>query len=125
MEALTKKEEQVMQILWKLKEGFVNDIIAQLPEPKPPYNTISSVVRILESKGFVSYKAYGKSHMYFPAISKSAYRKFAFKQMLGNYFDGSYEEVVSFMVSDDDSKLGDKEAEELKKLTDVFKKKKK
>lgn len=123
METLTKKEEQIMQILWKLKQGFVNDIIDALPEPKPPYNTISSIVRILESKGFVSYKAYGKSHMYFPAITKTAYRKFAFKQMISSYFDGSYEKVVSFMVSDEESNLSEKEAEELKKITEILKKK--
>ncbi len=123
METLTKKEEQIMQILWKLKKGFVNDIIDELPEPKPPYNTISSIVRILESKGFVDYKAYGKSHQYFPIITKVAYRKYAFKQMISSYFDGSYEKVVSFMVSDEESDLSEKEAEELKKLSEILKKK--
>ena len=121
METLTKKEEQIMQILWILKEGFVNDIIDELPEPKPPYNTISSIVRILETKGFVAYKTYGKSHMYYPIITKAAYRKYAFKQMISSYFDGSYEKVVSFMVSDDESKLLNKEAEVLKIITEVFK----
>ena len=123
METLTKKEEQIMQILWKLKKAFVNDIIEELPEPKPPYNTISSIVRILESRGFVDYKAYGKSHQYFPIITKAAYRKFAFKQMISGYFDGSYEKVVSFMVSDKESHLSEKETEELKKLTEILKKK--
>jgi len=124
METLTKKEEQIMQILWKVKKGFVNDIIDELPEPKPPYNTISSIVRILEGKGFVDYKAYGKSHQYFPIITKAAYRKFAFKQMISSYFDGSYEKVVSFMVSDEDSELSEKETKELNKLTEALKKKK-
>ena len=124
METLTKKEEQIMQILWKLKKGFVNDIIDELPEPKPPYNTISSIVRILEGKGFVDYKAYGKSHQYFPIITKAGYRKFAFKQLISSYFDGSCEKVVSFMVSDEDNNLDEKEAQELKKLTEVLKKKK-
>jgi BlaI family transcriptional regulator, penicillinase repressor len=123
METLTKKEEEIMQILWKLKKGFVNDIIDELPEPKPPYNTISSIVRILETKGFVDYKAYGKSHQYFPIITKAAYRKFAFKQMISSYFDGSYEKVVSFLVSDEESQLSEKEAEELKKLSEILKKK--
>jgi len=76
MEELTKTEERVMQILWKLKTGFVKDIIDALPDdPKPPYNTISSVVRLLEKKGYVGYKAYGKTYEYFPLISKSDYRK--------------------------------------------------
>ncbi len=121
METLTKKEERIMQVLWKLKKGFVNDIIEQLPEPKPPYNTISSIVRILENKGFVSYKAYGRTHRYFPIISKSAYRKHTFKQLISNYFNGSYEEVVSFIISDKENNISKEDAMELKKLTDKLK----
>ncbi len=121
METLTKKEEEIMQILWKLKRGVVHDIIDKLPEPKPPYNTISSIVRILESKGFVSYKAYGRTHEYFPVISKSDYRKFTFKQMISNYFDGSYEQVVSFIVSEKENNLSEQDAKELQKLTDKLK----
>ena len=68
MKELTKAEEQIMQILWKLKAGFVKNIIDQLPEPKPAYNTVSTIVRILEKKGFVSYNAYGKTHQYYPII---------------------------------------------------------
>ena len=113
-----------MQILWKIKKGFVNDMIKELPDPKPPYNTISSIVRILESKGFVNYKAYGKSHQYFPVVTKAAYRKFAFKQMISGYFDGSYEKVVSFIVKNEENKLTNNEVEELKKLTEVLKKRK-
>ena len=76
MEELTKAEERIMQIFWKLKKAFVKDILNQLPdEPKPPYNTISSVIRILTSKGYLKYKAYGKTYEYYPAIDKSEYRK--------------------------------------------------
>ena len=92
MEILTKTEEKVMQILWRIKKGFVKDIIEQLPSPKPPYNTISSVVRILEQKGFASHKAYGKTHEYYPIIAKAAYKKFAFKKMMMNYFDNSLDQ---------------------------------
>ena len=102
MEELTKTEERVMQILWKLKTGFVKDIIDVLPdEPKPPYNTISSVVRLLEKKGYVGYKAYGKTYEYFPLISKSDYRKAFFKKMITGYFDGSVESLLSFMVKEE------------------------
>ncbi len=118
METLTKKEEAIMQIIWKLKKAFVNDIIKELPEPKPPYNTISSIVRILESKEFVGYKAYGRTHEYFPIISKAAYRKHSFKQLISNYFDGSYKEVVSYIISDKETGISDEDARELKKLTD-------
>ncbi len=116
METLTKKEEEVMQILWKLKEAFVKDVIKEMPEPKPPYNTISSIVRILEKKGFIDHKAFGKTHLYFPIINKVKYRKSAFKSFLSNYFEGSYENVVSFMMKD--QQMSDAEAEELKKIID-------
>ena len=102
MEELTKTEERVMHIIWKLKKCFVKDVIEELPDdPKPPYNTISSVVRMLEKKGYVSYKAYGKTYEYFPAISKGAYRKAFFKKMIIDYFDNSPENLLSFMVKED------------------------
>lgn len=122
MDSLTKKEEEIMQILWKIKKGFVKDVIAQLPDPKPPYNTISSVVRILVKKGFVDFNAYGNTYEYYPKISKLAYKKYTFKSFLRNYFDGSYENVVSFMVNDDE--LTEAELKELKELMDKNDKKK-
>ncbi len=120
METLTKTEEKIMQILWKLKHGFVKDIIDILPDPKPPYNTVSSIVRILEKKGFVNYKAYGKTYEYYPIISKLEYKKHSFKHFLSNYFDNSYENVVSFMVQEND--LSEKEALEIKNLIDTMSK---
>ena len=114
MEILTKTEEKVMQILWRIKKGFVKDIIEQLPSPKPPYNTISSVVRILEQKGFASHKAYGKTHEYYPIIAKAAYKKFAFKKMMMNYFDNSLEEMVSFIVKEE--QLTEEDEKEILKI---------
>ena len=115
MEELTKTEERVMQVLWNLKKAFVKDIIDAMPDdPKPPYNTISSVVRLLEKKGYVAYKAYGKTYEYFPAISKAEYRKASFKKMFTGYFDNSVESVLSFMVKEE--KLSEKDIEEIKKL---------
>ncbi|WP_375434039.1 BlaI/MecI/CopY family transcriptional regulator [uncultured Hymenobacter sp.] len=102
MEELTKTEERIMQILWKLKKAFVKDIIEQLPdEPKPPYNTISSVVRILERKEYVGFKAYGKTYEYFPLISRAQYRTASFKRLLTQYFDNSPSDLVSFMVEEE------------------------
>ena len=121
METLTKKEEEIMQVLWKIKEGFVKDIINELPKPKPPYNTISSVVRILEKKGFLGFRSYGKSHQYFPIIEKKAYRKHAFKTMMKGYFDSSYKNVISYLV--DDENLSEKDIEEISKLQEILKKK--
>ncbi len=116
MELLTKTEERVMQILWEIKKGFVKDIIAKLPPPHPPYNTISSVVRILEKKQFVKHKAYGKTYEYYPLISKIAYKKYAFKQMVANYFNNSMEEVVSFMVKEE--QLDEKDLEDILRIID-------
>ena len=101
MEELTKTEERVMQILWQLKKCFVKDIIDALPDdPKPPYNTISSVVRLLEKKGYAGFKAYGKTYEYFPLISKTEYRKSSFKKLFSGYFDNSAESLFSFIVKE-------------------------
>ncbi|RAJ95833.1 putative transcriptional regulator [Larkinella arboricola] len=116
MEVLTKTEEKVMQILWTIRRGFVKDVIDQMADPKPPYNTISSLIRILEKKGFVGHKAYGKTHEYFPTVSKLAYRKFTFQNFLTNYFEGSPEKVVSFMVSEE--KLNSEEVQRMMELLD-------
>ena len=108
-----------MQIFWKIKKGFVKDVINLLPSPKPPYNTISSIVRILEKKGFIDFKAYGRTYEYFPKIKKLAYRKYIFTNFIKNYFDGSYENVVSYMVSDEDMS-----GDELKEIKELIEKKK-
>lgn len=96
MRELTKAEEQVMQILWKLRKGFVHDLLEQMPEPKPAYNTVSTIVRILEKKGFVGYYAHGKTHEYFPLIDRDTYRDFYLKNLLSTYFGGSFRNLVSF-----------------------------
>ena len=117
MEELTKTEEKIMQVLWALKSAFVKDIIEQMPdEPKPPYNTISSVVRLLETKGYIGHKAYGKTHEYFPLISKAAYRKHSLTKLVANYFDGSAQSLLSFMVKEET--LSDKDIEEIQKMID-------
>ncbi|MHC1707192.1 MAG: BlaI/MecI/CopY family transcriptional regulator [Bacteroidales bacterium] len=114
MKELTKAEEQVMQILWKIKKGFVNDIIALIPEPKPAYNTISTIVRILEQKGFVDHKAYGRTHEYYPVISKKKYTQAYLRHFVGNYFDNSYPSLASFFMREESLSL--KEMEEIHKL---------
>jgi len=98
MKELTKAEEEVMQKLWKLKKAFVKDLLAEFNEPKPAYNTISTIIRILEKKGFVGFKAFGKSHQYFPIVSKEEYKTKISKSLLTNYFDGSVENLVSFFA---------------------------
>jgi len=114
METLTAKEEEVMQVLWNLKKALVRDIMNELSNTEQPYTTISSIVRILERKGFVSHKPYGKTHEYFPLISKTEYRKGKFKRFLNEYFDNSIESVVSFLVKEE--KISPEEIEELTRI---------
>src|SRR5271154_3422963 len=120
---LTKAEEQVMQILWQLKEGIVKDMLEKMPEPKPAYNTVSTVVRVLESKGFIGHKAYGNSHVYFPLISEAEYKKFTFDKMMSNYFSNSYQSLVSFIANE--KKLDIQQLDELTRLIEDIKNKKK
>ena len=115
MEELTKAEEPIMQVLWKLQKAFVKDIIEELEEdPKPPYNTISSIVRLLEKKGYVNYKAYGKTYEYFPAITKADYAKSSFAKLFSSYFDSSPKNLLSFMAKEE--QLSEADIEELKAL---------
>ena len=107
MKELTKAEEQVMQILWKIEKGFIKDIIAEFPKPYPAYTTVSTIVRILEEKGFIYHKAYGKTHEYFPAIVKKEYRNFAFKNVFKNYFSGSAESLMSYFVKENNIDVKD------------------
>ncbi len=111
LKELTKAEDQVMQILWKIERGVVKDIMEEMPEPKPAYNTVSTIVRILEQKGFVDHKAYGKTHEYFPTITKEKYTKFYLNNMLKGYFDGSFQNLVSFFAKE--NKLDAKDLEKL------------
>ncbi len=111
---LTRAEEQIMQELWELKAAFVKEIIDRLAEPKPAYNTVSTIVRILESKGVVGHRAFGKSHQYYPLISKEEYRAFATRKLMQSYFDNSARNMLSFFLKEE--KLDLKEADELMKL---------
>lgn len=119
---LTKAEEQIMQILWQLKESMVREIIQQMPKPKPAYNTVSTVVRVLEGKGFIDHKAFGNTHLYFPLISEEKYKKFTFDKMMSGYFSNSYESLVSFIAND--KKLSIQQLDELSKLIEDIKNKK-
>lgn len=111
MERLTTKEEEIMQIMWDIEKGFVKDFIERMSEPKPPYTTVSTVIRILESKGFIGHKAYGNTYEYFPIVRKPDYKKFTLKNVIQNYFDNSMKNMVSFLIKEE--KLSEKEIEEL------------
>jgi predicted transcriptional regulator len=113
MKDLTRVEEQIMQILWKLGRAFVKDILNDLPAPKPAYNTVSTIIRILEKKGVVSHKAFGNSHEYFALITKDEYKKKYFKSFLTRYFGDSFQDMVSFFAGDRDLSL--QELEEIRR----------
>ncbi len=111
---LTKAEEEIMRVLWQIQKGFVKDVLAELPEPRPAYNTVSTIIRILEKKELVGYKAYGKTHEYYPLITEEEYRRFQTEQLMANYFDNSLKKLVSFFVKDKNISLS--EADEIIKL---------
>lgn len=116
MTELTKAEEQVMQVLWEIEKGFVKDILEKFPKPKPAYNTVSTIVRILEKKGFIDHVAYGKTHEYHPLISKDSYKSFFLKSMMTGYFNGSFKNLISFFARENN--LNIKEVEELLSYVD-------
>lgn len=116
---LTRAEEEIMRILWQMKKAFVKDILAEMPEPKPAYNTVSTIIRILEKKEVVGYTAYGKTHEYFPLITEEEYKRFEMKNLMVNYFDNSLPNLVSFFVKDNDMKS--KDLDEIMKLINEHK----
>ena len=120
MRSLTKAEEEVMLILWRIKEGFVKDIIAEMEEPRPAYNTVSTIVRILQDKGFVDHNSFGKSHRYFPVIDKKDYSHFQLKNLTRGYFSNSISKLMSFLAEEED--LNIREIEEIKKIIQEKKK---
>jgi BlaI family penicillinase repressor len=120
LSTLTKAEEEVMQIVWDLQKCLVKDIIEKLGDPEIPHSTISSVVRILEKKGFVTHKAYGKTYEYYPAVAKTEYAQHGVKSLMEKYFGGSPKKLVSFLVQTEDLDL--KQLNDLMKTLDDTKK---
>ncbi|GHE23647.1 BlaI/MecI/CopY family transcriptional regulator [Sphingobacterium griseoflavum] len=116
LKELTKAEEQIMQELWEMGGGFVKDVIANLPDPKPAYNTVSTIIRILETKGFVAHESFGKSHRYLPKISKEEYKKLITGKLLHNYFDNSAKSMLSFFL--EEKKMDVKELDEIMQIID-------
>lgn len=110
MKQLTKAEEDIMQVLWDLKEGNVAAIIDELPLPKPAYNTVSTIVRILENKEFVGYRKEGRGHIYFPLVAKTEYSNQTLNKLMDGYFQGSFKSMVSFFVKKNDISISEMEA---------------
>ena len=118
MQKLTNKEEEIMQILWKLKKAFVKEVLAEIIEDQPHYNTLSTIIRNLEEKGFVSHNAYGNTHQYFPIVKLEDYRKRFMNNAIETYFNSSYKNLVSFFAEEE--KIS---AAELREILDLIEKK--
>ena len=114
MKELTKAEEQVMQVLWSIGKGFANEIMTAFPEPKPAYTTVLSVIKILEKKGYITHETFCRANRYSPAISKKEYSESIMKNVVRNYFDNSYLNMVSAFAKKENFSL--EEIEELKKI---------
>lgn len=117
MKTLTKAEEQVMQVLWKLKEGFIRDIMEAMPPPRPHQNTIATLLKILIEKEFVGIRIFGRQHQYYPLVSKDSYSKASIRSLVKSYFGGSFSDAVSFMVKENSISVEDLETllQQLKK----------
>lgn len=122
MVTLTKAEEKIMMILWGIEKGFIKDIIDQYPDPKPPYNSVSTIVRVLVQKEIVGFTAYGKTHQYHPLISKEEYSKGQLSRLVTDYYDNSLAQVVNFFS--ESKKLDEKELDEAMKMLEELKKQK-
>ena len=109
MKSLTKAEEQIMQVLWKIEEGFIRDIMEAIPAPKPHLNTVATILKILVDKEFVDTKQYGRQYQYYPLITKETYSKASIKTLVKGYFGGSFSEAVSIMVKENNLSIEDLE----------------
>lgn len=114
MQKLAKREEQIMQVYWTLGKAFIKEVIPELPEPKPHYNSVATMVKILEDKGFLDHEAVGNIYCYFPIISKEDYQKHAMKDIVSQYFDNSYPNMLAFFAKE--QKLSDEELNDIMKI---------
>ena len=111
MVKLAKREEQIMQVFWDLQKAYIRDIIPSLPDPKPHYNSVATIVKILEEKGFLDHETTGNMHYYFPVISRESYQKFALKDIVSQYFDNSYPRMLAFFAKEQN--MSEKELNEI------------
>jgi BlaI family transcriptional regulator, penicillinase repressor len=116
MEEITKAQEEILRVLWEISEGAVADVVEKLPNPKPAYTTVATVIKVLEKKGYVAHRKFGNIHVYYPVVTKKAYAKYVLKDAYKGLFNGSLNQLVSFFVKEKDMPLS--ELEELKKLID-------
>ncbi|MEB2777191.1 BlaI/MecI/CopY family transcriptional regulator [Algoriphagus sp. C2-6-M1] len=120
MEELTAYEEQIMKIFWKLNRAIVRDVLHEIPDPKPPYTTLASTVKVLEKKGYLGHKSYGKTNEYYTLIAENDYRKKSFNHLVKNFFGGSVENVLSYLVKE--KKVSEKDIQEMHNLINSYEK---
>jgi BlaI family transcriptional regulator, penicillinase repressor len=120
MKSLTKAEEQIMQVIWKLEKAFLREIVEALPTPRPHQNTVATILKILTEKEFVAAEVVGRNHQYYPLVAKDAYSRNSMKNIVKGYFEGSFSNAVSFMVKENNLSI-----EELEMLLQQLKKQKK
>ena len=109
MKPLTKAEEQIMQVLWKLNKAFLREIISALPNPKPHNNTVATIIKILVEKEVIAVTVFGRTHQYYPLVTKDAYSKSTLKGLVKGYFEGSFSNAVSFMVKENNLSIAELE----------------
>jgi len=114
MQKLAKREEQIMQVFWSLKKAFIKEVIPELPDPKPHYNSVSTMIKILEDKGFLAHEAIGNIYQYYPLILKADYQKHAMKDIVSQYFDNSYTNMLAFFAKE--QKMSEEELKDIIKL---------
>ena len=117
MREITKAQEDLLKALWEIKEGAISDVLDSLDEPKPAYNTVSTIIRILEKKGFVDHKAYGTTYEYFPIVKKEDYANFHFSDFMKNYFNDSFPRMAAFFARENNLSMED--MEEIMRLTEI------
>jgi BlaI family transcriptional regulator, penicillinase repressor len=120
MQKLAKREEQIMQVFWNLEKAFIKEVIPELPDPKPHYNSVATMVKILEEKGFLSHESVGNIFRYFPVITKEDYQKHAMKDIVSQYFDNSYPSMLAFFAKEQQISES-----ELNEILDIIKSSKK
>jgi predicted transcriptional regulator len=114
MKEITKAQEEILKALWEISDGAVSDVLEVLPDPKPAYNTVATVIKVLEKKGYLSHKTYGKTNVYYPVVSKKEYAQFVLKDTVKSFFNGSLNQMVSNFVKGKNVSV--KELEELKQM---------
>jgi BlaI family penicillinase repressor len=120
MQNLAKREEQIMQVFWTMKKAFIKEVIPGLPDPKPHYNSVATMVKILEDKGFLDHEVVGNIYQYYPVISKEEYQKYAMKNIVGQYFDNSYPKMLAFFAKQ--QQLSEQELDDIVNLIKTSKK---